>query len=68
MNKINWYERKYSREKERAIPLREKWNTELVVAKQKEKLINKKEVLVKKKSVYSEKTAKEFIKNLKSKL
>ena len=68
MNKINWYERKYSKEKEKAIPLREKWNIELVVAKRKEKLINKKEVLVKKKSVYSEKTAKEFIKNLKSKL
>lgn len=65
MNLINWYERKYSREKERAIPLREKWNIQLVVAKRKDKSINKKEVLIKKKSVYSEKTAKQFIKNLK---
>lgn len=67
MNKINWYERKYSREKERATPLREKWNIQLVVAKRKEKPVIKKEVDTKKKSIYNEKTAKEFIKKLKTK-
>ena len=68
MNKINWYERKYSKEKERAIPLREKWNIQLVVPKRKNKPVNKTEVDIKKKSVYNKKTAKEFIKNLKNKI